>query len=352
MSVYDGYGKPIDIGSGESGKIPFKTSIHRGFPSTHYDENTLTACKRAHEAGYHYAEIDVCRCADGVYILSHGTSTTLYNNGSAVSVTFADVNYSDILNYTLDSTGKCRLSTLASVLNYAKPLDFGYFVEVKNGSRAEVLAIASKCCCLDKIMLIYATIDGALNDKDILNQYPDVALIVQPVGKLSAINTLKASVHNTIYMDVGASSSMTYLPISLAADLPILFWNATAENAPAWQVLASIVQVNAGDFTPDKVNALLNTDYDVACTITTDMQEQELTRLTTYTFTASSDVETPAGYIYAYALDADICAVCNTNYGSSVEFTVKGLNVGATTVRLMTGSGSIVDIPVTIVAAT
>lgn len=351
MAYFDGYGNPVDFPTTARRGNAFKTSIHRGYPETYYDENTLNACRRAYEAGYDYAEIDVCRCADGVYILSHGTTATLYNNGAAVSVTFADVNYSDIKDYTLDSGGTCRITTLACVLNYAKALDFGYFVEVKNGSRAEVLALASKCCVLDKVLLIYQTTSGALDDTEVLNQYSQVPLIVQPVGSFSDIKSLKAAVHNTIYMNVGASNNMTYLPIALAADLPILFWNATADNAPAWQVLASMVQVVAGDFKPDDVRTCLDVDYNVSCNITTDLQEQELTRLTEYTFTASTDVDTPAGYLYAYTLDTDVCGISQTGYGNSIRFTLRGLNVGSTTVRLLTGNGAFKDIPVTIVAA-
>ena len=340
--IYDINGNAI---TGEN--INCKIIAHRGYHIVS-KQNTIESFKDAASAGFKWIEIDIRKTADGIYVLSHDDSVTMYNNGSATSVKISTSNYSTIKNYTWDSLGQYKLCTLHAVFNSMKLYDMRIICDRKSGTNADIMEIASMCGAVDRVMLSYANFANAVNDSALLNKYDNVPIRVYPIG-YSDYLLLKDEISNPIYADFNATGDYGSLAIALACGVPIIFSGCTIDNCNVWCVLANGVMANESlNIEYDQFYNLLNNDYDVVSTITPGSISVSVAVNSTEIVTASSDVLTAEGYIYGFILDPTIATLTQTAFGSSVTFSVKGISAGNTKLRLFTGSGEIVDVSVTV----
>ena len=93
---------------------------------------------------------------------------------------------------------------------------------------------------------------------------------------------------------------------------------------------------------------LLDNDYDLVSTITPSSASISIASGSSTTITAASDADGAGGYVYGYILDRTKATVVQSAFGKNASFTVTGVAAGNTSLRLFTGSGEIVDVPVTI----
>lgn len=321
-----------------------KIIAHRGYHVT-AAQNTIQAFKDAAEAGFSWIEIDIRKTADGIYVMSHDNAVTMYNNGSPVSVTIANANYSTIKNYTWDSAGKYKLCTLQAVFNAMKPYDMRMILDLKTGSNAEVMEIAATSGAVDRVMLTYKSGDSL----DLYKKYDSVPIRVY-ASYYDAMLNLQENTVNPLYTDMNVQGvNNDHIPKALAAGVPFIFSGCTLNNKPIWQVLASGVMANTDlNISYDEFSEALNVDYDVIATITPSVQSVDIDVGSTGSVTAQSSVATPGGYIYGYTRNPKIATVIQNAWGSDVSFTLTGVSSGSTILRLFTGSGEIVDIPVTV----
>lgn len=339
--LYDYQGSLLEIGTGRN--INCKIIAHRGYHATAM-QNTIEAFKEASEAGFNWIEIDVRRTADGIYIMSHDNSVTMYNNGSAVSVNIASANYSTIKNYTWDSTGKYKLCTLQAVFNSMKLYDMRMIIDLKSGLNAEVMELATLSGAVDRIMLTYKSGDSL----DLYTKYDSVPIRIY-ASYYDAILNLQENTTNPLYADFNTQGDSGAIPKALAAGVPLIFSGCTVDNQKIWQVLASGVMANNNlNISYDSFINMLSIDYDVVATITPSSQNVSIITNGTASISATSNVMTAGGYIYGYTLNPKIATVVQNTWGASVSFTVTGVAAGETTLRLFTGSGEIVNIPVTV----
>ena len=350
MAVYDIYGNLLAAGTGGSSDTNCKIIAHRGYHAV-AAQNTIAAFKAAADAGFSWIEIDTRKTADGIYVMSHDASVTLYNNGTAVSVNIENSNYSNIKNYTWDSEGKYRLCTLQAVFNSMKVYDMMMNIDLKSGANTEVMNIASMCGAVDRVMLTYTSFANALADVELLKKYDNVPIRVwSNVNGYSNYLLLIGQISNPIYSDVNASGDMgTSLTTALACGTPVLFSGCTTANYARWSVLASGCMANLNlNITYDEFLNLLSVDYDHPTTITPSVQSVSVAVGDTATVTASSDYSQAGGYVYGYTIDPRIASVTQSAYGQNASFTITGVASGNTTLRLFTGCGAIVNIPVTV----
>jgi len=349
MAIYDINGNVIsdDPITNKNADINCKIIAHRGYHEVAV-QNTIEAFKAASEAGFSWIEIDIRKTADGIYVMSHDASVTLYNNGTAVSVTIANSNYSTIKNYTWDSAGKYKLCTLQAVFNAMKLYDMKMILDRKTGTNAEIMEIASMCGAVDRIMLSYGSFANAVSDVDLLKKYDNVPIRVYPAGYSSYL-TLKDEISNPIYADYNATGDYGAIAIALACGVPIIFSGCTTDNIAVWSVLASGCMANLNlNITYEEFRNILDVDYDHATTITSSAQSISVSSGGTASLSASSNLAEAGGYVYGYTLDPTVAKIVQNSFGNSVSFTVTGVASGNTTLRLFDGCGEIVDIPVTV----
>ena len=321
-----------------------KIIAHRGYHAN-VAQNTIDAFKAAADAGFNWIEIDIRKTADGIYVMSHDDSVTMYNNGSSVSVTVSTSNYSTIKNYTWDSAGKYKLCTLQAVFNAMKIYDMRFICDLKNGSNVEVMEIATMAGAVDRVMLTYKSGDSY----DLYNKYDNVPVRIY-ASYTDAIAGMQENTVNPLYADMNVQGvNNDHIQRALASGLPLIFSGCTLDNKNLWQVLASGCMANADlNISYEDFYNALNVDYDVVATITPSANSVSVARNGTSTITATSNVSTPGGYVYGYTLNPAVATVKQTAWGSSVSFTVTGVAAGSTKLRMFTGSGAIVDIPVTV----
>ena len=320
-----------------------KIIAHRGYHVS-AAQNTIAAFEAAAAAGFTWIEIDIRRTADGRYVMSHDNAVTMYNNGSAVSVNIANANYSMIKDYTWDKAGQYRLCTLQAVFNAMKLYDMKMICDLKSGSNAEAMEIAVMCGAVDRVMLTYKS-----GDIDLMKKYDAVPVRIYP-SSFETILTLQEQTVNPLYADMNVQGTdNVHMQNALAAGIPIIFSGCTLDNKAKWCVLASGCMANLNlNITYEQFVEALDVDYDVAATITPSAQSVSIASGASATLTAASDVSTPGGYVYGYTLDPRVATVMQTQFGASAGLTVNGVAAGSTVLRLFTGSGEIVDIPVTV----
>lgn len=340
--LYDYQGNALDVGWG-SRDINCKIIAHRGYHAV-AAQNTIQAFEDASVNGFNWIEIDVRKTADGIYVMSHDNAVTMYNNGSAVSVNIASANYSTIKNYTWDSTGEYKLCTLQAVFNAMKLHDMKMIVDLKTGSNAEVMELATLSGAVDRIMLTYKSGDSL----DLYTKYDSVPIRIY-ASYYDAILNLQENTTNPLYADFNTQGDYGAIPKALAAGIPLIFSGCTVDNQKIWQVLASGVMANNNlNISYDSFVDMLSIDYDVDATITPSSQNVNVTTNGIASISATSNVVTAGGYIYGYTLNPKIATVIQNTWGSTVSFEVTGVATGSTVLKLFTGSGEIVDIPVTV----
>lgn len=348
MAIYDVNGNVISSSSSVSPDINCKIVAHRGYHVSAY-QNTIAAFKAASDAGFKWIEIDIRKTADGVYVMSHDNSVTMYNNGSSVSVNIANSNYETIKNYTWDSAGQYKLCTLQAVFNAMKLYDMRMICDRKSGTNAEIMEIATMCGAVDRVLLSYASFAQAFADVALLKKYDTVPIRIYPADYDNAASVIEA-ITNPTFADINATNvNNNVIQTALACGIPIIFSGCTTENYKIWSVLASGCMANLNlNITYEQFYNLLNNDYDVVATITPSVTAVSVASGSTSTLTAQSNVATAGGYVYGYTLNPAIASVVQSSFGSSVSLTVKGVSAGSTVLRLFTGSGEIVDIPITV----
>lgn len=327
-----------------------KIIAHRGY---HADaaQNTIEAFKAAAEAGFKWIEIDIRKCNDGIYVMAHDQTVTLYNNGSAISVNIPNSNYEDIKTYTWDSAGKYKLCTLQATFNAMMLYDMNMICDLKNGSNADVMEIAALSGATDKVLLFYSSFGAAYNDRELLNRFDNVPIRCTPTS-YSEYQQLAQAISNPIYANVNASVAERYqkfLNIGLSCGIPVLFSGCTKTNYNIWCVLANGVMANENlNITWEEFYDLLNNDYDLVTTITPSANSVSVGVGSNVTLTASSNVSTAGGYVYGFILNPTIATLQQTAFGQSAQFIVTGATAGTTTLRLFSGSGEVVDVPIVV----
>lgn len=327
-----------------------KIIAHRGYHVNH-PQNTKASFAAAIDNGFKYLEIDIRKCSDGVYVLSHDASVTLYNNGTAKSINIPNTAYSTIKGYTWDSAGKYPIETLLEAWNELKCREVWYVCDLKNGSNADVVELAEIAGVLDKIILSYGSGENAVADAELLNQYKYIPIRAIPTtytGMVSAKNSLQ----NPVYADVNASETahyQQYLNIALSANIPILFSGTLLSNKAVWSVVCAGVMANLDENIShaDFVSALTN-DFSGRVTITPSVTTASIAKGGSTTVTATSDSSNADGYIYAKSLNPGIVTVKQTTFGKSISAVLTAVAAGSATVRLFNGGGAFVDIAVTV----
>lgn len=347
--IYDINGNPlIAKGEGTSQSVNCKIIAHRGYHAA-AAQNTIAAFVAAAEAGFRWIEIDIRRCADGIYVMAHDATVTLYNNGTKVSVNVPNSNYKTIKNYTWDAAGKYKLCTLQAVFNAMMIYDINMICDLKNGNNSDIMALAALSGAVDKVLLSYSSFGAAYNDRNLLLKYDNVPIRCIPT-KYSEYGTLASAINNPIYADVNASMSthiQQYLNISLSCGVPVIFSGCTKDNFDKWSVLANGTMANGDlNITYKEFYDLLDNDYDIVCNITPSVNSVSVEPSGSVSLTASSNASTPGGYVYGFVVDPTVAKLTQSAFGQSASFSVAGVAAGNTVLRLFTGSGEIVDIPV------
>lgn len=324
-------------------QINCKIIAHRGYHVT-AAQNTIAAFKAASDAGFNWIEIDIRKTADGIYVMSHDNAVTLYNNGNEVSVTIGNANYSTIKNYTWDSAGQYKLCTLQAVFNAMKLYDMRMILDLKSGSNAEIMELAVLCGAVDRVMLTWKSADSY----DLYKKYDSVPVRIY-ASHYDNILAMQENTANPLYADFNTQGDYQAIPKALAAGLPLIFSGCTLENKNIWQVLANGVMANNNlNISYEDFVEALDVDYDVVASITASASSVSVSAGGTANVTASSDVTTPGGYVYAYTLNPAVATVVQSTWGNSISTTITGISSGTTTLRLFTGSGEVKDIPVTV----
>lgn len=361
--------KSFDVMNGEDGEdysgealtgvvsndsIACKIIAHRGYHVNSY-QNTIAAFKEAINDGFKYLEIDIRKTADGMYVLSHDDTITLYNAGVSTSVTISKSNYSVIKNYTWDAAGEHVLNTLQALFNAMKVYDVIMICDRKSGSNAEIVELANLCGVTDRIILSYTSIGSAISNVDLLNKYDNITLRVVP-SDYAKLTTLAETISNPIYADVNASMTIhrgRYLNYAFTAGMPILFSGCSLSNKDVWAQVAGGCMSNDNDnISYDTFKETLTGNYDLISDLTVSETTIETEVTDVVTLTASNSIENISGNIYAYSKNPLIAEVEQTTFGNSVSVTVTSKMVGETTIVMFDGVGGNVQIPMTVINST
>lgn len=349
MNLYDGNGNIVLLkGYDNSKNANCKIIAHRGYHANH-PQNTKASFVAAIDNGFKYLEIDIRKCSDGIYVLSHDASVTLYNGGTATTVNIPSTAYSTIKGYTWDVAGNYPIETLLEAWNELKCKDVWYVCDLKNGSNADIIELAEIAGVLDKIILSYLSGENAVADAELLNQYKYIPIRAIPTT-YSGMENAKNTLQNSVYADINASMYVhyqQYLNTALSANIPILFSGATLSNKKIWSVVCSGVMANADENISysDFVSALTN-EFSGRVTITPSVNSVSIANGDSTEITATSDSDGADGYIYAKSLTPNIVTVKQPTFGNSISVTITAISAGSATVRLFNGGGAYSDITV------
>ena len=125
-------------------KVPNATwisSYHRGRTIGSIAENTLESIQQAYINGSQYVEFDIQKTNDNVFVLSHDNNILLNVNGQPTMVDITKSNYSDIKDFYI-ANSSCKISTLYSVLTYAKSVGLFCNLDCKVGNLEDEKLIA------------------------------------------------------------------------------------------------------------------------------------------------------------------------------------------------------------------
>jgi hypothetical protein len=346
--IYDISGKKLTSNSKPNTKI----IAHRGYHAV-AAQNTIAAFVAAADAGFDWIEIDIRKCADGIYVMSHDATVTLYNNGEPVSVNVPNSNYSSIKDYTWDSEGQYKICTLQAVFNAMMIYDMNLICDLKNGSNADVMNLAALSGAVDKVLLSYGSFQAAYNDRDLLLKYDNVPIRCIPTN-YTQFATLASAIGNPIYADVNASDGthyQQYLNIALSCGIPIIFSGCTTANYKIWSVLANGCMANLNlNIKYDEFFELLDNNYDGVSTITPSVSSISVSINGESSVTGESDSDTAGGYVYCYSKNPSVASAKQTAFGKNAAVTVTGKAAGTTDIIMFDGYGEMVVVPVTVTA--
>ena len=344
MSIFDVNGNPIS-----SGGTNCKIIAHRGY-FVDVAQNTIAAFKAAAEAGFKWIEVDTRQTADGVFVMAHDNSVTMYNDGVQTSVTIGSSNYSTIKNYTWDQEGEYKLSTLLGSFNAMKAYDMMFIIDRKAGTNDDIMKIAAMAGAVDRVMLSYSGFHTALDEVGLLKKFDNVPIRVwTSATRYPEYLQLVEQISNPIYADVTATSVGTSMSTAFACGIPILFNSCKTNNKGVWAVVANGVMAYGDENISynDFLDAI-SIDYDVSTEIVPSVQTVSVEEGADETITASSDYSGFGGYVYGYTFDPRIAKTEQTAFGQNATFIITGVSAGTTTLRLFDGCGYMIDIPVNV----
>lgn len=330
-------------------------AAHRGYFVKSF-QNTSASFLEAMENGFTWIEIDIHQCSDGVYVLGHDTTVTLYDKGAAVSVSLPDSEYNTIKGYTWDSAGKYPIETLMGAWNNLKTKDIWYICDLKTGNNADLVSIASMTGMLDRIMLTYRSMTVIEQELVLLNKHKYIPIRIAPSGYtdelIAAFAEIRSSVTNPVYININASTPFRkeqVMPLSLALDLPLVFSDCTKNNQNVWCVLASGVMAEGSNNISylDMVDMLTH-EYTGDVNITVSADTASVAAGATQTLTASADADDVSGYLYVKPLNPFVATVFQRSFGNSISLEIKGIAAGETSVRVFNGAGNFRDIKVNV----
>lgn len=336
-------------------KTNCQIAAHRGYYVKSF-QNTSAAFDEAFENGFTWVEIDIHQCSDGVYVLGHDATVTLYNNGVATSVNLPNTEYNTIKGYTWDVSGKYPIETLMGAWNNLKTKDIWYICDLKTGTNADLVSMASMTGMIDRIMLSYKSTSQVSQEMELLNKNKNIPIRIALQGYwdtlIPELTEIRSDVTNPVYININANVAFRkeeVMPLSLALDFPLIFSDCMADNKNVWCVLAAGVMAEGHNNVSylDFVDMLTN-KYSGNVNITVSADTASVTTGATQTLTASADAEDVSGYLYVKPLNPSIATVFQRSFGNSISFEIKGISAGTSSVRVFNGAGNFKDIEVTV----
>lgn len=336
-------------------KTNCQIAAHRGYYVKSF-QNTSAAFLEAMENGFSWVEIDIHRCSDGVYVLGHDATVTLYNNGVATSINIPNTEYNTIKGYTWDVAGKYPIETLMGAWNNLKTKDIWYICDLKTGNNADLVSMASMTGMLDRIMLTYRYTTQLEQEMELLNKNKNIPIRIAPSSYQDTLITeftkIRSNVANPMYININANTAFRkeqVMPLALALDFPLVFSDCMQYNKNVWCILATGVMAEGNNNVSylDIVDMLTH-EYTGNVNITVSADTASVTTGATQTLTASADAEDVSGYLYVKPLNPSIATVYQRSFGNNISLEIKGISAGEASVRVFNGGGNFKDITVTV----
>ena len=324
-----------------------KVIAHAGLWTDGVVQNTIEAYRKAIDDGFEWLEIDTRKTLDNVYVMTHNDALTLYNNGSAVSVTISTSSFDTICGLTWDAAGIYKICTLESVFRTFRLEKVGFIIDRKSGSNADIVEIAARCGVLDRIILSYGSFLSAYNERDLLNQYPYVMLRIYP-NDYQNVSQYLENVKNPTFADTNVAGLNNYtFTTPLAYNIPFLFSGCSMNDKTTWAPLAAGCMLGE-NATLKQIESALDIDFNIAAKITVSSNSESLTISQKKNITASSNTSAAGGYVYGFVKDPTIAACKQTAFGQNAGFEIEGKSAGETTMIIFTGSGAVKTISITV----
>jgi glycerophosphoryl diester phosphodiesterase len=336
-------------------KTNCQIAAHRGYFVKSF-QNTAASFAEAMDNGFTWVEIDIHQCSDGVYVLGHDSTVTLYNNGVATSVNLPNTEYNTIKGYTWDAAGKYPIDTLMGAWNNLKTKDLWYICDLKTGNNADLVSIASMTGMLDRIMLTYRSTALIEQERELLDKNKNIPIRIALGGYwdalISELAEIRTEIANPIYININANTAFRreeIMPLVLALNFPIVFSDCATYNKNVWCVLATGVMAEGSNNVSylDFVDMLTN-EYSGNINITVSADTASVAIGATQTLTASADADDVSGYLYVKPLNPSIATVFQRSFGNSISLEIKGISVGEATIRVFNGAGNFKDIKVVV----
>lgn len=324
-----------------------KIIAHAGLYTDGVVQNTIEAYRKAIDTGFEWLEIDTRKTNDGVYVMAHNDALTLYNNGSAVSVTISTSSFDTICGLTWDAAGIYKICTLESVFRTFRLEKAGFIIDLKSGSNVDIVEIAARCGVLDRIMLSYNSFLSAYNERDLLNQYPYVIVRIYPNDYLNVPQYLE-NVKNPTFAAPNVVGVDNYtITTPLAYNMPFIFAGCSMSNIDRWLPLAAGCMF--GDSIPLKrIEQVLDVDFNVPAKITISSADESIAVSQVKTIEASSNVSSIGGYVYGFVKNPSIASCKQKTFGQNAAFEVAGRMQGETILKVFTCSGAVKQIAITV----
>lgn len=331
----------------------FMTIAHKGY-SSQATENSLEAFIRAAEAGFKAVEIDCRKTSDGIWVCSHNDSVTLYASGTGTSYTIATTPWSDMKGKTLDSNGIYPLAKLSTVLNALRKYDVIFVLDRKVGTNAELLKLARRCGVENQIILSYYNQTSLSDDLSLLAKYPTVGVRFTPSLTKAQYDSVRDAIPNPLYADINfydyrGSTKNELLCNALSYPIPILASGMSAETKNVIAPIASGAMSNTTlQYSPKDFIDAISLDYSQNPTLTASSNSISVGVGEEVSLTASSDINDPACYPYAYSDDLSIFKVSVMNVSAQTSIYVTGRSAGTANLIVFSATGEEIRIPVTV----
>ena len=344
--VYDGE-KWVN-GEGGSSAVSNDTDFiyiaHQGLATNGIPENTLEAFLNALNDGFSWIEVDIRRSSDGVWVMSHNSSISVYDsNGNAVTITISNKTVDELRTYTYDAEGLYHIAILSDVLCKLKRYNAKIIVDNKISSpnyEEELLNIINICGMTGNAIL-NVDVDWALSNLDILNTHKKTPIRVW-CSDYAKTKTLIDSIDNEVYIDMnasGASDRTVTLPLAMALNRPII----SAGFSRQWGYAQNkhVINVVAGGMTdtPATLEQMKNgLNYQIGYSDMTISGTDPYIDVTTgYQITATNN-NSGSGYVNIYTADPLIAKTVINTIGETSQATITAQSKGMTNAYILNGS--------------